>query len=169
VGSGANETSTTGLPPLPLPPSDAPDEEKKCRLCGAMPEPGFTIPLCVECRTRLAQRRIPIGIKIAGVLVGFLLLFSVSRIPASISAAIAFERGRLAESKLQFAKAESEYQKAESAFRGSDLIHARLFIAAFRARDGGTVRREFELLRDRKLDSKLAGEIHALLATRSGH
>jgi hypothetical protein len=112
---------------------------------------------------------IPIGIKIAGVVVAFLLVIAVSRIPASLSAAVAFERGRQAESKLEFTEAEREYQKAESAFRGSDLIHARLFITAFRARDGGTVRREFEFLRDRKLDSKLVGEIHALLATRTGH
>jgi hypothetical protein len=94
------------------------------------------------------------------------LVLAVTRIPSSISAAVAFERGQSAEQKLQFASAEREYQKTVVAYPKSELAHARLFIAAFRAKDGGVVRREFEFLRDRKLDLKLVGEIHALLGSR---
>ena len=114
----------------------------------------------------MARQPIPIGIKLAGVAVVLLLLFALTRIPSSISAAIAFERGERSEQKLQFAKAENEYQKSVQAFPRSDLAHTRLFVAAYRARDGGTARHEFEYLRGHQLDAKLVGEISALLGSR---
>jgi hypothetical protein len=115
---------------------------------------------------RMARQPIPVGVKLAGVAIVLLLLFALTRIPSSISAAIAFERGERSEQKLQFTKAENEYQKSVQAFPRSDLAHTRLFVAAYRARDGGTARREFEYLRGRQLDAKLVGEISALLGSR---
>lgn len=141
-------------------------ESQKCQACGAEPEPEFPIPLCVSCRTQLARRPIPIGIKLAGVTIALLLVFALTRIPSSISAAVAFQRGQIAEQKLQFAAAEHDYQKTVVAYPKSELAHARLFVAAFRAKDGAVVRREFEFLRDRKMDLKLVGEIRALLGSR---
>jgi hypothetical protein len=146
-------------PPLPATPT-------KCQLCGAEPEPGFAIALCPDCRTQSARRPIPIAIKIAGLAIAILLVFAITRIPSSISAAIAFERGESSEHKFQFAAAENEYQKAVLAFPRSDIAHARLFVAAYRARDGGIARREFEYLRGRKIDAKIVGEINALLGSR---
>jgi hypothetical protein len=160
VETEANQTSGLSQP------SPLQQESQKCQACGAAPEPGFPIPLCAKCRSQLARRPIPIGIKLAGVAIALLLVLAVTRIPSSISAAVAFERGQSAEQKLQFASAEREYQKTVVAYPKSELAHARLFIAAFRAKDGGVVRREFEFLRDRKLDLKLVGEIHALLGSR---
>jgi hypothetical protein len=115
---------------------------------------------------RMARQPIPVGVKLAGVAIVLLLLFALTRIPSSISAAIAFERGERSEQKLQFTKAENEYQKSVQAFPRSDLAHTRLFVAAYRARDGGTARREFEYLRGHQLDAKLVGEISALLGSR---
>ena len=114
----------------------------------------------------MARQPIPIGIKLAGVAIVLLMLFALIRIPSSISAAIAFECGERSEQKLQFAKAENEYQKSVQAFPTSDLAHTRLFVTAYRARDGGTARREFEYLRGRRLDAKLVGEISAILGSR---
>lgn len=142
------------------------EEPKGCQSCGGKPEPGFAIPLCPDCRTKLARRAIPIGIKFAGVAIALLLTFALTRIPLSISAAIAFERGREAEQKHQFAIAENDYKKAVLTFPRSDLAHARLFVAAYRAKDIGTARHEFEYLRGRRVDAKLVGEISALLGAR---
>jgi Na+-transporting methylmalonyl-CoA/oxaloacetate decarboxylase gamma subunit len=114
----------------------------------------------------MARQPIPIGIKMAGVAIVFLLIFALTRIPSSMSAAIAFERGRNDEQKHQFAAAEDEYRKSVRAFPRSDLAHTRLFVAAYRARDTGTARHEFEYLRGHQLDAKLVGEISALLGAR---
>ena len=114
----------------------------------------------------MARQPIPLGIKIAGVAIAFLLIFALTRIPSSTSAAIAFERGRYDEQKRQFAAAENEYRKSVQVFPRSDLAHTRLFVAAYRARDSGTARHEFEYLRGRQLDAKLVGEISALLGVR---
>jgi hypothetical protein len=146
--------------PLPL------EVTKACQSCGAEPEPGFAIPLCADCRTRIAQRPIPVGIKLAGIAVALLLLVALIRIPPSLSAAIAFERGEKSEQRLQFGMAETEYQKSALTFPKSDLVHTRLFVTAYRARDVGTARHEFEYLRGRRLDAKLVGEISALLGSR---
>ncbi len=146
-------------PPLP-------EESEKCQSCGAEPELVFAIPLCESCRTKMARLPIPIGIKLAAAVIVLLLIFALTRIPSSISAAIAFERGQNSEQKLKFGEAESEYEKAVLAFPSSDLAHARLFVAAYRARDGGTARHEFEYLRGRRMDAKLTGEISALLGSR---
>jgi Na+-transporting methylmalonyl-CoA/oxaloacetate decarboxylase gamma subunit len=114
----------------------------------------------------MARQPIPVGIKIAGVAIVLLLIFALIRIPSSMSAAIAFERGRNDEQKHQFVAAEDEYRKSVQAFPRSDLAHTRLFVAAYRARDTGTARHEFEYLRGHQLDAKLVGEISALLGAR---
>jgi hypothetical protein len=162
VETGANDhlAAVSGEPP-PLP-----AEPGRRQSCGTEPEPGCAIALCGDCRTRMARNRIPIGIKLAGLAIALLLILALTRIPSSISAAIWFERGERSEQKLQFATAESEYQKSVQAFPRSDLAHARLFVAAYRARDIGTARHEFEYLRGRQLDAKLVGEISALLGSR---
>jgi hypothetical protein len=161
VETGGNDQLAAG----PGQPPPLPETSTKCESCGAEPEQGFAIPLCQDCRTNLARHRIPIGIKISGIAIALLLVFAVTRIPSSISAAIAFERGEKSEHKLQFAAAESEYQKSVQAFPRSDLAHARLFVAAYRARDAGIARREFEYLRGRQMDAKIVGEINALLGS----
>jgi len=160
VETGANNqmAAAPGQPP-PLA-----EVTKACRSCGA--ESDFAIPLCADCRTKLAQQPIPVGIKLAGIAIALLLLLALTRIPSSLSAAIAFERGERSEQKLQFALAENEYQKSVLAFPRSDLAHTRLFVAAYRARDTGTARHEFEYLRGRRLDAKLVGEISAILGSR---
>jgi hypothetical protein len=110
VETEANQTSGLSQP------SPLQQESQKCQACGAAPEPGFPIPLCAKCRSQLARRPIPIGIKLAGVAIALLLVLAVTRIPSSISAAVAFERGQSAEQKLQFASAEHEYQKTVVAY-----------------------------------------------------
>ena len=114
----------------------------------------------------MTRQPVPAGIKLGGIAIALLLLLALTRIPSSLSAAIAFERGERSEQKLQFAAAENQYQKSVIAFPKSDLAHARLFVAAYRARDTGIARREFEYLRGRRLDAKLVGEISALVGSR---
>ena len=157
---GVNDPLAAGPSLSPL----LPLESTKCEACGAEPEPGFTIPLCADCRTRLARRPIPFGIKLAAGVLGILLLAALTRTPSSISATVAFERGQNDEQKRQFTAAEHEYQQTVQTFPKSDWAHARLFVAAYRARDGAIARHEFEYLRGRKIDAKIVGEINALLA-----
>ena len=109
------------VPGQPPPPAEV---TKACRSCGAEPE--FASPLCADCRTKLAQQPIPVGIKLAGIVIALLLLLALTRIPSSLSAAIAFERGERSEQKLQFAVAENEYHKSVLTFPRSDLAHTRL-------------------------------------------
>jgi hypothetical protein len=161
VETGANNqpAAAPGQPPPSLV-----EVTEVCKSSAAEPE--FAIPLCADSRTKLAQLRIPVGIKLAGIAIALLLLLALIRIPSSLSAAIAFERGERSEQKLQFAVAENEYQRSVLTFPRSDLAHTRLFVAAYRARDTGTARHEFEYLRGRRLDAKLVGEISAILGSR---
>jgi hypothetical protein len=159
---GANDPLAVGptlSPPLSV-------ESVECKACGAESEPGFAIPLCADCRTKLARRPIPFRIKLVAGVLGILLLAALTRIPSSISAAVAFERGQNDEQKAQFTAAEHKYQQAVQIFPKSDLAHARLFVAAYRARDGAIARHEFEYLRGRRIDAKIVGEINALLSPR---
>lgn len=156
------EESERLITPPPIP-AEEPVEATRCKLCGAEPEPGFPIPLCSGCRTKLARRPIPIGIKLAGAAVGLLIIFALTRIPTSMSSAVAFERGLAAEKSGDFATAEKQYQKSLVAFRRSDQIHGRLFVASFKAGDKMVAREEYDFFKGRRIDSGIAAEINSLL------
>jgi hypothetical protein len=79
------EESNKSVTPPPVP-AEQSVESTGCKACGAEPEPGFPLPLCSNCRTKLARRPIPVTIKLAGALVGLLIIFALTRIPTSMSA-----------------------------------------------------------------------------------
>jgi hypothetical protein len=99
----------------------------------------------------------------AAIAVTVLIIFALMRIPSSLSAAASFERGLANEKKLDFAAAEEDYQKSLLTYRQSVLLHARLFIVAFKGRDKTVAREEYEFLKDRELDREIASEINSLL------
>ena len=150
----------------PAVPAEQSVESTGCKACGAEPEPGFPLPLCSNCRTNLARRPIPLGIKLAGALVGLLIIFALTRIPTSMAAAVAFERGLAAEKRGDFAGAEKQYQKSAAVFQKSDRVHGRLFVVSFKAGDKPVAREEFNLLKGRQIDSGIAREINGLLRAR---
>lgn len=150
----------------PAVPAEQSVESTGCKACGAEPEPGFPLPLCSNCRTKLARRPIPLGIKLAGALVGLLIIFALTRIPTSMAAAVAFERGLAAEKRGDFAGAEKQYQKSAAVFQKSDRVHGRLFVVSFKAGDKPVAREEFNLLKGRQIDSGIAREINGLLRAR---
>jgi len=80
-----------------------------------------------------------------------------------MSASVAFERGLAAEKRGDFAIAEKEYQKSVVVFRKSDVVHGRLFVASFKARDKAVAREEYDFLKDRQIASGIAKEINELL------
>ena len=102
----------------------------------------------------------------AGALVGLLIIFALTRIPTSMAAAVAFERGLAAEKRGDFAGAEKQYQKSAAVFQKSDRVHGRLFVVSFKAGDKPVAREEFNLLKGRQIDSGIAREINGLLRAR---
>jgi hypothetical protein len=156
------EESQPSATPPPLAPETA-TEATKCKVCGAEPEPGYPIPLCSDCRTKLSRRPIPTGIKAAAGAVAFLIVFALTRIPSSLSAATSFERGLGAENRSDFSAAEREYQKSLLVFSRTDLVHGRLFVAAFKAGDKAVAREEYDFLENRPLDAHIAREINSIL------
>ena len=154
------ESESSVTPPLP---AEQPVASTGCKVCGAQPQEGFPIPLCSDCRTKLARRPIPIGIKVAGAVVGLLIIFALTRIPASMAASAAFERGLAAEKKGDFATAEKQYQKSVAVFRNSDRVHGRLFVASLKAGDRTVARDQYEFLKGRKIDSSLARDNRTIL------
>jgi hypothetical protein len=89
--------------------------------------------------------------------------FALTRIPSSLSAATSFERGLGAENRSDFSAAEREYQKSLLMFSRSDLVHGRLFVAAFKAGDKAVAREEYDFLENRPLDAHIAREINSIL------
>lgn len=63
-----------------------------------------------------------------------------------MSASVAFERGLAAEKRGDFATAEKEYQKSAVVVQKSDVVHGRLFVASFKARDKAVAREEYSVL-----------------------
>ncbi len=153
-GPGGSEV-TPPPPPVEGPPV--------CQRCGAAPEPGYPLSLCAPCRTALAHRPVPAGIKAAAVAVLLLLAFALTRIPKSVEAAVAFEKGRRAEEARRYAEAAADYRSVTAAFPQSVLAQARLFVAQYRAHDAEGARETFQHLAGRKVKKEIAAEVNGLL------
>jgi hypothetical protein len=137
------------------------EETNGCKNCGGLPEDGgYEFRLCAPCRDTLCQRPLPVWIwGVFGVVV-LVLLAALVRFPASVSAGVAFERGRRAEKAGDYSMAVSEYQKVAASFPDSTLALARLGISQYRA--GNTVGAigVFRELGGRKTSEKLAHEVN---------
>jgi hypothetical protein len=137
------------------------EETNGCKNCGGLPEDGgYELSLCAPCRDTLCRRPLPVWIwGVFGVVV-LVLLAALARFPASVSAGVAFERGRRAEKAGHYALAVSEYQKVTGCFPDSTLALARLGIAQYRAGNTAEAVGVFRELGGRKTSERLAGEVN---------
>lgn len=144
-------------------PAQAADQASStvCRACGVEPfEPGHVAELCAGCRSKLANRPIPVGIRIAGYAVGAAALMAAALSPTSLTAGVAFERGRRAEEANDYAAAVKEYERVVARFPRSTLALGRMGISCFRDGQLQRAAAAFEKLGGRQADQKLVGEIN---------
>jgi hypothetical protein len=137
------------------------EETNGCKNCGGPPEEGgYELRLCATCRDTLSQRPLPVWIwGVFGVVV-LVLLAALARFPASVSAGVAFARGRRAEAAGDYPMAVSEYQKVADRFPDSTLALARLGIAHYRAGHVAEAVRALRALGGRETSKKLAREVN---------
>lgn len=82
---------------------------KSCKSPNVMP--GYSIPLCQECREKFIHYPIPIKIKIASILIFVIVAISLISFPKSINAGIQYERGEVAKNENKYYTAMLEYEK----------------------------------------------------------
>ena len=150
-----------------LPDSAQPSEPNPnaCPGCGSMhPESGYELPLCTVCRTQLANRPLPLWILLAGGLVLVVMLISLAQFPRTYSAAVAFERGKKAERRGDYARAIQEYEKTDKRFPRSEEVIARYGIAEYRAGNISEAVTILDTLGGQKVENEeLATEVNGVI------
>lgn len=107
--------------------------EIPCKNCGSsLVEEGYELALCQECRDLLSKRPIPVWIRVFFGIVTIILIFTLIKLPSSIRAGIAFERGVKADKSRKCVSAMNEYEKVIEVFPDSTLVLARLGIDYYR-------------------------------------
>lgn len=139
------------------------EEKYECRECGKEPEKGYEYLLCPACRSRLAARKLPAGIKAAAGVIFLLLAVSLSGLPPVLNAAVDFERGRRAEARNDYLAAKDAYQKVVERFGKHVPSLSRLAVSACYAGDAETADKAFSKLEGLKISQDLARELYAAL------
>lgn len=119
--------------------------------------------LCSACRTSLAKRAFPVWIKIGFGLIAALSVFALTRVPAALSASIAFERGQKNERAGKYDQAGVEYLKVIKQFPEFNLAVARLGISQYRAGDVRAAAETFSKLDGQPASAELVREVNAVI------
>lgn len=134
----------------------------QCKNCGAPPErTGYILPLCTKCRDTLVRRPFPPAVFMSMAVVAAAVVFALMEFPSSIDAAVAFERGRRAESASNYREAVQEYRRVLNTFPDSTEPTARLGISYYRSGDIPAAIRTINLLEGRKVSKELVAELDA--------
>jgi hypothetical protein len=141
----ANDVPAFSLPPIPPPFHPSPPSSSGVPVTGApvvcagckSPQvvAGFNTPLCQPCRDTLVKRPLPIWLRVVIGIIGLIVIFSATRLPRELRAAIAFDRGETADSKKDYLMAEGEYKAALDVYPDSNDIIGNLAVSAYRAGD----------------------------------
>jgi hypothetical protein len=109
-------------------------EPNTCNSCGGPPEEkGYQFPLCAACRDQFSNRPLPIWLTAVFVLGVAVVLFALTRFPASLEAGIAFERGHRAEAAGRYAVAAAHYRRVAQRFPEATAVIVRLGVSEYRA------------------------------------
>jgi hypothetical protein len=138
-------------------------DSRKCEDCQGTAQPGYKLALCPHCRQKFAKKPIPLVIKITGLAVLVASALALTRLPASMLGAIAFERGQRDEAQSDYNGASIEYRKAADAFPDATLPIARLGIVRYRSGDPSGAARIFSYLAGRKSDPNLTAEVNGVI------
>lgn len=126
------QTPTSQEPSQPQPEEPQPDPNS-CAGCGSkIIEHGHLTPLCAACRDKYAKFPIPMFVKALLVIFIGLSAAAFIKFPESLSAGVAFERGKKAESAKDYKTAAEEYAKARKQFKDSKLITVRLGVSMYK-------------------------------------
>jgi hypothetical protein len=142
---------------------DAPIPEGACQNCGKPDtEPGYELPLCVECRDRLVDRGLPLWVKGFFGLVILVFLGGIIALPGTLKAGIAYERGQRAYEAGQFAQAIPELKVAASRFPGSVKVRSYLALALHKAGKSAEAAAVLAGLEGEEIPRDLRSEFEAL-------
>lgn len=132
-----------------------------CRLCARTPQVGFEYPLCASCRSTLAQRAVPIWLRIVAGVIAILVVWELVWFPRSVRAARAFDRGKAAEEKGHYDVASREYEVAHAVFPSSERLNFRRAVVLHRV---GRNQDAVEALRPLMGRRLWVDEVNAILA-----
>ena len=124
--------------------------------CSSAPEADHRMPLCPPCRRKFAGRAFPKEIKLAAIGVLIALVVGIALSPASLRAAIAFERGERAESHGDYAAAAEQFREVIEAYPQSPKVIIRLAVTL---KKSGHAEEALDLINTRLAGRKLPREI----------
>jgi len=102
-----------------------------CIVCGTPEyEDGYAHKMCRDCRTKMAELKIPNWVKFFALGVVALTLVDAVRLPNSLLAGIHYQRGENAEMQNKYATAEKEFKYVADIFSKSVENNAKLIISS---------------------------------------
>jgi tetratricopeptide (TPR) repeat protein len=103
------------------------------------PLPGYPTPLCLPCREKLIRFPVPVWMRISAGLILLVMIYSaVTRLPAALSADLAFDRGKIAAAQGDYPAARHQFTFALTKYPSAGQVLSALAIAASHAGDQET-------------------------------
>ncbi|HEX5324741.1 MAG TPA: tetratricopeptide repeat protein [Capsulimonadaceae bacterium] len=155
--------------PAPTPPLEATapteaEEEIGCKSCGHPDtEPGYALSLCVSCRDKLARRPMPWWISASAVLVLLAVVVASASFPSSLSAGVAYERGKRAEASGNYALAAKEYGLVVRKYPDSTDALIRYGVSAYHAGELDEAAETFNKLSGQEVSDDQAKEVNPII------
>jgi hypothetical protein len=134
-----------------------------CKQCGGtMVEEGYDLPLCGTCRTALSCRPFPVWIGVTAGIVVLVFVFALTRLPDSLRAGSAYEKGQVAVASGNYPTAVREFARVAKLYPNSAEVRARLAIAYGRSGDRRGFVSTVDTLQDQELPERLVDEIEQI-------
>lgn len=147
------------------PQAPPPLDPNVCAECGAPPEQGgYTLPLCPNCRTKMASLPLP-GWAVTSVFaVAIVLILAFSRFSSALEAGVAFERGQRAEAAGQCQAARDQYQQVVAHYPNSTLALVRLAVTQCESMDVAGADATLQKLEGRSASEETIAELNGAVA-----
>jgi tetratricopeptide (TPR) repeat protein len=153
-----------------LPENPGSAEPNGCVNCGShFIEEKHPTRLCTSCRELFIKFPIPTGIKLFGIGVGLVMIFSMFSFPKNLMLAKHFEKGKQYEAKKQYKSAQREFSEVVRQVPDNLEANEHLAIAAFYNLDLEKFVRTVEKMQGKKVeDESLYRELSDLVARAKG-
>lgn len=160
-----DQPQAPALQAVPSAPGDQPVPQAPiCKKCGVKPaQRGYAAPICAPCRAEMVRRPFPLWIICSAVVVAFAVIAAFVNFPGSLSAGIAYERGKRFDSQGNYVAAEREFRHVVDRFPNSVEPMARYAIASFHAGDGQTLAHALDRLEGKQMDHNLADQLQEIV------
>lgn len=144
------------------------ESSRRCEVCGSEKvEEGYAMSLCNECRDKLSKRPIPIQVKLAALILVFIIIFSFVKSPGNILGGIEYERGLRADASGKYMTAMRHFENAKEYYPDSDKVMVQLISSYYENEKIDEAYAVFDELvgpapEDKKMDRDLVDKVNSI-------